>query len=676
MKNKLLFILLGACASISLTNCNNTSDITTEDNSSLESESISSSSDENSSNLSSTEEVDETKSFNLLGEDYSKIKNIKDVKNTTNNWNDLYSDSDKIKNSGDVTYSETYKNNILQNGETAINSDDDVKNIFYNGLDSARFVSNADGYALTIPTATTLETDFSLGLYRSKLYNDNFTITISYEHSNPYNNWDTYREEWLFRYLDNANYYEQNNLLRTHDAKQNETKFLRGYYVDQFDLVINNPGQIEKNYYSVAAIRELGNIKDFVLIVLKSTEDTFERMESIIKSYKKIMKQGKANNNSINSLPVSYDSNWSEETRNYYELLLTQERTGWGFFTACIPDGRMTLSQMKTSDAYVKLNELSQAFDYNFDIIPTYQHIGWYRQANNRWPVTAAKNMAGGNGYNGLPVIQMSYQFTDNNNNVSVANTTDCYTPMFDIYRGAKENDDTYYPSVETKYENALRELAKDIKDYGKPVLFRLNNEMNTDWTSYCGLMTLVDPDIFTATWRILYNIFIEEGVDNCIWIFNPIAVTCPYSSWGEDMCYYPGLEYVNALGLTYYEDNNNNNVNYNTFRKDYTALYEKNNPVWQNYPWIISEFGCGSGGDASGKLYRNQASQVQYIEGMFNDFNDRSNNKYLQNIKGAVWFSVNDYGSNNTVINQYEIVVSELTNTVSAIKKGLAANK
>ena len=206
MKNKLLFILLGACASISLTNCNNTSDITTEDNSSLESESISSSSDENSSNLSSTEEVDETKSFNLLGEDYSKIKNIKDVKNTTNNWNDLYSDSDKIKNSGDVTYSETYKNNILQDGETAINSDDDVKNIFYNGLDSARFVSNADGYALTIPTATTLETDFSLGLYRSKLYNDNFTITISYEHSNPYNNWDTYREEWLFRYLDNAKY--------------------------------------------------------------------------------------------------------------------------------------------------------------------------------------------------------------------------------------------------------------------------------------------------------------------------------------------------------------------------------------------------------------------------------------------------------------------------------------
>ena len=112
--------------------------------------------------------------------------------------------------------------------------------------------------------------------------------------------------------------------------------------------------------------------------------------------------------------------------------------------------GRYTGLSTAYKKAYVKLAELSDAFDYNFDILPTYQHIGWYRQANNRWPITAAKNMAGGNGFNGLPVIQMSYQFTDNNNNVSVGNTTDCYTTMFDIYRGAKDDADSYYPSVET----------------------------------------------------------------------------------------------------------------------------------------------------------------------------------------------------------------------------------
>ena len=352
-----------------------------------------------------------------------------------------------------------------------------------------------------------------------------------------------------------------------------------------------------------------------------------------------------------------------------------QERTGWGIFTATLPDGRMTVSQLKTSPAYTKQAAISEALDYNFDILPTYQHIAWGRETVNEWPSVAAKNMAGGNGFNGLPVIQMSYQFTDNNNNVSVSQVNDCYTPMFDIYRGYDGDLQNYDLPVNGKYELALRDLAQRIKAYGKPVLFRLNNEMNTDWTSYSGIMSLLDPDIFQATWRITYKIFEEEGVDNCIWIFNPIAKSCPFSSWGEDMSYYPGLEYVQALGLTYYEDNNNNNVNEYTFRKDYTALYDKNNPVWNKYPWIISEFGCGAGGSASGTQFRNQASQVKYVEGMFADFNDRANNPYLQNIKGAVWFSVNDYVG-DLVGNQYELVIDELKDTIQALKEGLAPNK
>lgn len=114
---------------------------------------------------------------------------------------------------------------------------------------------------------------------------------------------------------------------------------------------------------------------------------------------------------------------------------------------------------------------------------------------------------------------------------------------MFDILRG--------------RHDEAFRRLAKDIKAYGKPVLFRLNNEMNTDWTSYCGMITLLDPDIFVMTWQRLYDIFEEEGVDNCIWIWNPIADSCPYSSWGEDLCYNPGTEYFQLLGATSYEMNN-----------------------------------------------------------------------------------------------------------------------
>ena len=675
MKRNILLLVLSSCAALSLTNCNNKPTETPSDSISESIPTETPTSDKISVEQPTEDvEVKEDTSY-LLNENYENIVDIKNAKETVYNWNDLYADYDKFVSSSDVTYSQTFKDNILQEGNVSINAQDDVRHVFYNGVDSARIVSNADGYAFTVPTSTTLQTDFSIGKYRSKVYNEDFTLSISYEYSNPYNNWQTYREEWLYRYLDNENYYEQNGLERIASSKENDTSFLRGYIVDQYDLVINNPVNIAKNYYSIASIRRQGDVKNFMLLVLKSTKPANKQMESIISSYKEIAKTGTANINYMNDLPISYNPNWSEETKAYYDLLITQQRTGWGFFTATLPDGRMPVSQMKTSAAYTKLANLSDALDYNFDILPTYQHIAWGRDTKNTWPITAAKNMAGGNGFNNLPVIQMSYQFTDNNNNVSVNQTRDCYTPMFDIYRGFNGDLNCLDLPVNGKYELALRDLAQCIKAYEKPVLFRLNNEMNTDWTSYSGIMSLLDPDIFQATWRITYKIFEEEGVDNCIWIFNPIAKSCPFSSWGEDMSYYPGLEYVQALGLTYYEDNNNNNVNEYTFRKDYTALYEKNNPVWNKYPWIISEFGCGAGGSASGTQFRNQASQVKYVEGMFADFNNRENNPYLQNIKGAVWFSVNDYVG-DLVGNQYELVIDELKDTIQALKEGLAPNK
>ena len=59
----------------------------------------------------------------------------------------------------------------------------------------------------------------------------------------------------------------------------------------------------------------------------------------------------------------------------------------------------------------------------------------------------------------------------------------------------------------------------------------------------------------------------------------------------------------------------------------------------------------------------------------MFRDFNDRANNPYLQNIKGAIWFSVNDYDGSK-VVNQYELNIENLPNTIQALKEGLAGGK
>ncbi len=664
MKKKLLLLSCVSLLSFSSCDDNITSDSSLNDNLS------------NNSN----EIVTPVENDILLNETYDDLKPLTNVSNDIHNWSNTFVDNNHGFNHEKIKYSEAYKNNILTNGEVSIGTEDDVKYVFYDN-NHARFISNADGYAFTLPTNVVLKNDFSLGKYRSKLYNSEYTITISNEHSNPYvvNGWDIYRREWLFRYLDNENYYSQNGLKALYSPLKNDTKLIPGYIIDHYDIMIDNPGQIKKNYYNVGVIRRTNEIKNFILLVMKSNCDMHNEFQEIMKSYKAINIYGKANNNSMLDLPISKNPLWDDTTKKYYDSLLNDNRTGWGAFVATLPDGELRDAQVLNSAAYVKLHALEEAIDYKFDILPTYQHLAWNRRTDLIfWPTTAAKLMGKGDGFNDLPVLQMSYQFTDNNNNVSVFNTTDCYTPMFDLYRG----DDQGYNTPRNNYYNKLVVLAKHIKEYGAPVLFRLNNEMNTDWTSYCGMMTLLDPDIFQATWRLLYNIFKENGVTNAIWIFNPMAKSCPYSSWGEDLCYYPGIEYVNALGLTYYENNNDNkNITENTFREDYTELYEKNNPVWNKYPWIISEFACGSGGDSEGKeRYRNQASQVAYIKGMFADFKDRSNHKYLQNIKGAVWFSVNDYGTdekgNQTVVNQLELEIEKLPLTIEAFKESIAFNK
>ena len=602
-----------------------------------------------------------------FAENYESIKNLKDLEKESNiMYEDIFfGEFDNIKNQ------DLYYNNVLDSSkrEGDITEADDPKYIFYSN-DKLRFVNRSDGYALNMKTNTTVVGDFKVAKYRSKIYNRDFTLTISKENVLPTAyRWDTYRDEWLLRYISNPEYLSDNNLKYSHDPIYENRDILDGFGVYIYSIQILDPGLIRKSYYNIAIIRDLSTFeifggdqsRCFYQVILKSTTDMYNDFVDMVKSFTKVESFGTASNQ-LNDLPLVYNKNWNDETKKYFDRLTTQQRTDWGIYTYNIN---------KPGEMYDTMKRFEGVMDYTFDITPTYAHL------SEPFAIDGAKATAGGNGFNGKKVIQFSYQFTTNNNNVSVNNTTDCETPMFDILRGPTSDDRNTWSEGDTRDVIMWKfiSLTKRLKEYNEPVLFRLNNEMNSDWTSYCGLMTLNDPDIFIATWRRLYNIFKEEGVQNCIWIFNPIGTTIPYCNWGEDMSYFPGVDYVQALGLTEYEDNNSNNVNEYTFRNDYTRYYEKNKTSWSAYPWIISEFACGAGGNYSGERYRNAISQSKYVKGMFADFNDRENHPYLQNIKGAVWFSANDY-KGDRVANQYELVIEKLPETISAFKEGLAKNK
>ena len=125
-----------------------------------------------------------------------------------------------------------------------------------------------------------------------------------------------------------------------------------------------------------------------------------------------------------------------------------------------------------------------------------------------------------------------------------------------------------------------------------------------------------------------------------------------------------PDSEYVQMIGLTGYEANNSETNK--SFETIYDAIEKEYKPFFMDWPWIISEFACGSGGD-------NQAadSQAEWVEGMFKCFEQ---GKY-SNIKVAVWFNGNDYNDDGSVKNRYAMSVQN-KKTMKAFKDGLAATQ
>lgn len=597
----------------------------------------------------------------------SKAKELIPSEKAASIWNADWADSTNGFADASTIYGmDFYKNGALSDEVSTEIGTNDCKYIFY-GENNSRIVNPADGYEFTLPV-TDFKTDYSLSALRSRYSNDNFMLTVTKENKNPYGNnengWNIYYTEWLAKYLEDLNYLSVNNLRRTRE-KQETTELIEGYTVTTFNMEFRVKTEYKYRNYDIAIIRKNNEYVEFYLFVMKSTSKQLDTFDKIIKSFKEIKDQGTARNDQ-KPYEVLIPDYWNDETKAYYEQLQKQTNVSWGAFSASMPEDSDSTVESKLTEIKNDQARLETAFDYKFDILPTYTPIGWYDNLID-FPSKIAGELAGGNGFNGKPVLQFTYQFTKSNNG-NLGTTT----PMFDILDGV--------------YDDQFHKIAQQIKAYGKPVLFRLNNEMNTDWTSYCGMVTLLDPDIFVETWHRLYNIFREENVDNCMWIFNPIAKSCPYSSWGDYLCYMPGNEYMQLLGLTYYEMNNGTAVT--SFKDMYTEYYIKNTPYFSNYPWIISEFACGAGGDTYydyGKKEnvmtekgRNVALQTKWVEDMFTSLNNNQDaqNAFCKNIKAAIWFSVND----STEINGTEYIVNylqlndALTSTLEAFKKGLSA--
>lgn len=503
------------------------------------------------------------------------------------------------------------ESNATQDINTIPNGDTNDELITQELIDSPK------GYSLTVPK--NMEFDFSLAESYTKCISEDMELFITRETS-VYKDVLYYINHYFERYLTSPEYQSKNNIDLNYHSMEN----INGKRVKILSITRNpyEGSEVKLNTYTYVYILNDDVDNTFHRIMIKTKEFNKESVFELIESFKNIPIEGEPKNTIDTKLVLP---NWNAETKKFYEDYCNRDSVMWGIF----------VPELDPPNGYKNsITDLESQLEYKFDLCMQYFHI-----PHEQPPVNDLQESYDA-GKTTVLTMQISTMW---NNDLSTS-----VNPNFEVIDGIRDNE--------------LREYARVVKDFGHPVFLRINNEMNTDWTSYSGVQTLGDPEIYKAVYNRIYNIFAEEGVDNGIWVFNPQFGDSPPANFNSYMSYFPGADKVQVLGVTlynsgtYYEDNGEGI--WKTFGELYDGVNELYSENFSQWPWMIGEFGCASYGGI----------KENWITNMFNKIDN------YKNIKGAIWLNWEAYdsrkGSFGNVSRCYRL--DETPATLNAFRDGL----
>ncbi|MBE7026291.1 MAG: hypothetical protein E7410_01800 [Ruminococcaceae bacterium] len=481
------------------------------------------------------------------------------------------------------------KNKITKIYNDVTNTEPEIQEEIITTADGHKvLLDRPKGYSLSFPLDMSF--DLSISPEQIKAYNDDMTVIVTREWA-PYDDVEWYIDNYLNNYYLDEHYIQTNNIT-IHEHRRYEHNKAAAQLVSLSRSPESQDIERQNHYTYFYVLSKTGKQAFFrVMFKTKDYEKSAPVIEEIINSFEEIRLEGE------NVFKARYYPNvpsyWNSETKALWKQINSQKDFKWGIFV----DGAYDKERN-----YQWLQDLEEKVDYEFDFALHYVNLGW------EFPVKSMQKL-----YDDGKITELTLQISNWNNDDLFGKNIN-----FDVYDGVLDEQ--------------IREFARGAKAFGHPFLFRLNNEMNSDWVNYSGVAALSDPEIFIENWRRIYNIFEEEGVDNAIWIFNPNAEDCPPAHWNSYISYYPGNEYVHMIGMTGYNTGEYYKELYHekwrSFDEIYKEPYEKYMNVFSEFPFIITEFASSSiGGD-----------KPAWIKDMFESI------KKYDNIKMALWWSSADY--------------------------------
>lgn len=500
----------------------------------------------------------------------------------------------------------------------------DVREVQINGKRSY-LINHSRGFALGFPTDA--EYDFSAAQEYIKVKCEKFSAVVSKEYSTyapGVEESKKYVAECINKYILDERYIEENNItLHRNDIEQ------VGEYPVQIIALTREPyegSEIEDNTYVYCYLYKEDILFYRIMFKAKAyTDDLMNEVYNTLESFSEGVVVKGVSGTFTDFKPI-VNPNWNEKTKELYHDISTSDKCKWGVF---VPRAIFL-------NNYEDLLALEQKVDTKFEGALEYMFL-----------------------CDNVPVEGMKSAFDD-------GKTIELTLQTANVMHEKLNGHSVMFEIMDGLHDEKLRKMARDIRDLENPVLFRLNNEMNSDWVEYGAASCLTDPEIFAIVWRRIYNIFESENVNNAIWIFNPNDETFPPNGYNSSLAYYPGNEYVHMFGITGYNTGTyyaaEHGERWRTFDEIYTSITEHSEKPYGKFPWIITEFASSSvGGD-----------KVLWIEDMFESLKD------YPHIKMAFWFNTADYDDRpekeGAVARPYWF--DETPETTEAFKKGLKMSK
>lgn len=466
------------------------------------------------------------------------------------------------------------------------------------------FTNKVDGYTIQIPGD--MEADMSLSNIRAVLENETLKIEVYCQQTGRT------AESGAESYINYSNRFI-GNYIDHHKEAAGKTE-LGGRTASFLQWSRSALAGIKNDKCHYASVDVPLSKQETVTFLFKSSlEFADQSYLDVVKSLELVEKTAEPY---VRKIRRTENTGWDAETAETFERYFGDDAgLSWGIFETAAPLD------------FTELKKIEERLDFTFPILLYYTGI---LENRDRHPNLAA---ALENAEQEGRILELTLQ------------------PEKQI----PESGNMVYDILDGKYDAFLKNYAGEVAACGEPVLFRLANEMNGDWCVYSSWHTSKDTDIFKTFYRYVYHIFRDAGADNVIWVWNPNGRSFPDFKWNDELCYYPGDEYVDVVGMTGY----NTGTYYTSeawkeFDQIYDPLYAKYTGLYEK-PLMITEFSSSSVG----------GSKEAWVAGMF-----RNIRKY-DRIKAAVWWDGCDWDTDGNVARSY--FIDETEELVRLFRENLA---